>query len=107
MGYGVYKGNQAAKFDEGLRVKVEQIADTNRDGKLNIEEMLDVYKAVNADSSRLYNGFYLSTDERQNYLKTKGQFNPETDTSPDFGNPSANYEKAVKDGKARKIGGTM
>ena len=100
LGRGAYVGGVKNKFREGLRVKVEEVADNNKDGHLSIEEMVAVCNTLKIDpSERLYKGFYLSLEESKDYLKAQGKFNPETDTAYNIGRPTANFYKAIAEGK--------
>lgn len=89
-------------FYQGLNFKVEEIADKNNDGALNIEEMVSVFNTINIDPEKRLNnlGFFLTNQEKQQYLKATGNYDPSTDSTYSlFGGDHPYYIKAVAEGK--------
>jgi hypothetical protein len=96
----IHDVGKRSAFREGLRVKFEEVADSNKDGKLSVEEMVSVCNTLNVDPSKqLYNGFGFTVGQRQEFLKIQGQFNPETDADYNKGKPKENFERAIAQGK--------
>ena len=89
-------------FREGLKFKVQETADKDKNGILNIEEMISVFDIVHADANkRLHDsGFYLTEVEMQQYLKTRGNYDPNTDLGYNiFSKDHTYFTKALVEGK--------
>ncbi|MBS3088663.1 hypothetical protein J4402_02675 [Candidatus Pacearchaeota archaeon] len=87
-------------FQQGLQFKVEEVADQDADGKLNVNEMASVYETLGEDpAEKLRGGFHLFAKESQRYLKAKGQFDPQTDSDYKIGQKHPFFLKAEKEGK--------
>ena len=88
------------QFHQGLQFKVEEIADSDKNGALSVDEMVAVCKTLGEDpAKRLREGFYLSVDDCQTYLKATGQFDPKVDAAYQIGNAHPYFEKAEAEGK--------
>ena len=89
-------------FYQGLKFKVEETADKNKDGTLNIEELVSVLNIININpDKRLHDlGFFLMEREMQQYLKAMGNYDSNTDSTYNvFGEDHPYFTKAVAEGK--------
>lgn len=98
--YSVEDVTAVSTFRQGLQFKVEDIADSDKNGSLGIEEMVAVCSVLELDPvERLRHGFYLAIEESQRYLKSKGKFDPKTDTTYDIRKQHPSFTKAEVEGK--------
>jgi hypothetical protein len=81
LAYLMVDAQARCKLMGKLEKKVEETADINSNGFLDLKEISKVYKNLGLSPTyELKNrGFNLDTSEMQKYLKNKGRFNPETD----------------------------
>ena len=100
FGRGAVTAGAKVCFRQGLQFKVEDIADADKNGSLNVDEMVAICNTLKLDAvERFRNGFYLSVEESQKYLKLKDRFDPQIDACYKIGKTHPSFLKAETEGK--------